>query len=235
MAGVLTDARPVRWVVFYGIDADESVLADYDVVVLDAGFRRSITRMTEVGARVCGYVSLGEVRTSDPSWPLLDQAALLQENADWPGTRRVDVRHPSWRSFILNEQVPRIVSRGFNGLMLDTLDTPPFLEQTDPAGCRGMGAAAVDLVRSIRSGWPELTIVMNRGYALLPALVHDIDAVVAESFLTTTDPNGEFRWLDPSVVQAQLGLLRPVARRRPPLPVLSLASAGDPPALPGWQ
>ena len=219
---VLAGSESIRWIAFYGAAADASVLAAYHIVVLDPGFQGSIGPIAQAGARVCGYLSLGDVRTSEPSWHVLDRAALLQENADWPGTWHVDVRHPAWRSFILDTQVPRLVSRGFTGLMLDTLDTPPFLEQTDPAGCRGMRASAIDLVHSIRIGWPALTIVMNRGYALLPDLVQDIDAVVAESLLTTIDRNGVFRWLDAGDVEAQLALLQPAARKQPSLPVLSL-------------
>ena len=211
----------IRWLAFYGVAADESVLARYDVVILDSGFQGPVSRIAKSGARVCGYISLGEIRTADPVLEFLDDAALLPPNPDWPGTRRVDVRHPSWRSMILDRQIPALASRGFGGLMLDTLDTPPYLELLDPERSHGMREAAIGLVNSIRALWPEMTLIMNRGYALLPDVLPSIDAVIAESLLTSQNPRtGGYAWLDSGQVQAQLTLLSPARLRR--LPILSL-------------
>ena len=213
----------IRWLAFYGMTTDESILATYDIVVLDPGFRGSIKRVAGTGAKVCGYVSLGEIRTSDPFFEFLDRAALLPENPDWPGTRRVDIRHPSWRSLVLDREIPSLASQGFTGLMLDTLDTPPYLELLDPVRYHGMREAAIELVASIRASWPEMTLIINRGYALLPDLVQKVDAVIAESLLTSPDaPTGGFTWVNYRQVVAQLALLDPAACRRPPLPILSL-------------
>jgi hypothetical protein len=213
----------IRWLAFYGVTAEETVLASYDIVVLDPGYQGSIRLATNPATGVCGYLSLGEIRSSDPFLPFLDRAALLPENPDWPGTRRVDVRHPSWRSLILERQIPFLASRGFTGLMFDTLDTPPYLEQLDPPRYRGMREAAIGLVDSIRRRWPELMLIMNRGYALLPDVAQKLDAIIAESLITSPNlQTGGFSWVDPQQVELQLKLLNPATRRRPPLPILSL-------------
>jgi hypothetical protein len=214
--------KPIRWLAFYGVTAEEATLATYDIVVLDHGFQGAIGLVASPTTRVCGYVSLGEIRTSDPFMPFLDRAALLPENPDWPGTHRIDVRHPSWHSLVLDRQIPSLVSQGFTGLMFDTLDTPPYLEQLDPARYHGMREAAVGLVDSIRKRWPEMMLIMNRGYALLPDVIDKVDAVIAESLMTSPDQTGGFAWLDRVQVELQLKLLEPAARRHPPLPVLSL-------------
>jgi polysaccharide biosynthesis protein PelA len=216
-------ARPIRWVAFYGERAEESVLATYDVVVLDPGFQGSIGTVGGAGACVCSYLSLGEIRASDPFIHELDPAALLQANPDWPGTHRVDVRHSSWQSLILEQQIPSIAARGFSGLMFDTLDTAPYLEELDPTRYRGMRSAAITLVDAIRARWPAMTLIMNRGYALLPAVLEQLDAVIAESLLTCPDQQtGGFAWVDPQQLELQVRLLRPAAQRQPTLPILSL-------------
>ena len=218
-----TAEKPIRWLAFYGVTADEAILATYDIVVLDSGFQGSISQVAGAGTRVCGYLSLGEIRTAEPSWTLLDSAAVLPENPDWPGTRRVDIRHPSWHALVLDRRIPSLASQGFTGLMFDTLDTPPYLELLDPARYRGMREAAVGLVDSIRARWPEMTLIMNRGYALLPDVVQKVDAVIAESLMTSPESQTSgFVWVDSRQVDMQLKLLNPAARRRPPLPILSL-------------
>ena len=156
-------------------------------------------------------------------FPLLDRAALVSENPDWPGTYRVDVRHPSWRSLVLDRRIPSLVSQGFSGLMFDTLDTPPYLELLDPDRYHGMRDAAIGLVEAIRARWPEMMLIMNRGYALLPHVVQKIDAVIAESLITSPDgQTGGFAWVEPKHVELQLTQLNPATRRSPSLPILSL-------------
>jgi polysaccharide biosynthesis protein PelA len=218
-----TAGRSIRWLAFYGTTADERILAAYDVVVLDPEFQGSISLVAEGGARVCGYLSLSEIRKSDPFFGFLDGAALLPENPDWPGTRRVDIRHPSWRTLVLDRRIPSLVTQGFTGLMFDSLDTPPYLELLDPVRYHGMREAAIALVETIRARWPDMMLIINRGYALLPDVLLKVDAVIAESLVTSPDQRvGGFTWIEPRQVELQLRLLSPAARRRPPLPILSL-------------
>jgi uncharacterized protein (TIGR01370 family) len=213
----------LRWLAFYGATAEEAILATYDIAVLDPAFQGSISLVGGAGTRVCGYLSLGEIRTSDPFLTYLDPAALLPENPDWPGTRRVDIRHPSWRSLVLDRKIPSLASQGFTGLMFDTLDTPPYLELLDPARYRGMREAAIELVGSIRARWPDMMLIMNRGYALLPDVVEKVDAIVAESLMTSPDREaGGGAWVESHRLEQQLSLLKPAAQRRPPMPILSL-------------
>ena len=53
-----------RWVAFYGETADEQVLAGYDLVVLDRMFRGVKAEITQRGARLFGYLSLGLILDS---------------------------------------------------------------------------------------------------------------------------------------------------------------------------
>ena len=218
-----TAERRIKWLAFYGQTADENVLASYDVVVLDPAFGGSVATVAKAGARVCAYLSLGEIRSTDPIYAFVDRAALVGENPAWPGTFRVDVRHRSWQTLILDHAISEIHhSKHFAGLLLDTLDTPPYLEQRDPLTYRGMGQAAADLVWSIRKRYPNLLILVNRGYALLPGLAEIIDGVVAESMLTVyaADGNNAYKWNEASDVSLQISLLAPTRDRR--VPVLSL-------------
>ncbi len=69
-----------------------------------------------------------------------------------------------------------------------------------------------------------MTLIMNRGYALLPSVIDSIDGIVAESLLTTTDPHEVtgYKWNEPSEVALQLSLLAPAMHHQPRLPILSL-------------
>jgi uncharacterized protein (TIGR01370 family) len=221
LATKAASAGGVNWIVFYGETADEQMLSAYDLVVLDPMFKGSIAAIAQTGARLCGYLSLGEIRTADPNYGRLDSAVLLEENPAWPSTRRIDIRHPAWKDLVLNEIIPAVVEQGFTGLLLDTLDTPPYLERQDPDGNRGMRQAAIDLVGAIRRTYPEVILIMNRGYELLPYVADQLDGIVVESLLTTTHANG-YKWNEQPEIALQLSLLGPAVNRRDHLPILSL-------------
>ena len=154
----------------------------------------------------------------------LDPAALLEDNPAWPGTRRIDVRQQSWKDLVLGEMVPSLISQGFDGFLLDTLDTPPYLEELDPTRNRGMRQAAVDLVRAIRTAFPGMLVIVNRGYALLSSIIASIDYIVAESLLTRPGQQQpqNYLWNEPADVALQMALLVPAMHRQPVLPILSL-------------
>ena len=108
--------------------------------------------------------------------------------------------------------IPEITAKGFIGLMLDTLDTPPYLESLSAEQYGGMKQAAVSLVHDIRAAHPDLMLIVNRGYALLPQILDCVDLVIAESLLAS--PTGRN---DIKLVMQQLRLLRQIRK-----PILSL-------------
>lgn len=222
-AQALIETR-IKWVVFYGPTADEQLLSRYDIVILDQMFQGAIAGVAKFGARVCAYLSLGEVRISDSFYERIDPRALLEPNPAWPGTRRIDVRNGSWNQLVLSEIIPSLAAKGFTGLLLDTLDTPPYLELVDPNGNRGMRQAAESLVRSIRKAFPGMLVIVNRGYVLLPEIIGSVDGIIAESLLTRPDPRAadKYVWNESAEVGQQLALLAPAMHRQPVLPILSL-------------
>jgi len=224
LAAKAGSAQGVKWIAYYGENADEQALSTYDLVVLDPMFKGSKEAIARSGARLCGYLSLGEIRTADGFYHRLDPAALLEENPAWPSTHRIDIRHPSWTNLVLAEIIPAIAAQGFTGLLLDTLDTPSYLERQDPVGKLGMRQAAVDLVHAIRRAWPDMLVIINRGYDLLPDVARSLDGMVAESLLTTTLASraGCYRWNEQSEIDLHLSLLAPGLHRRNRLPILSL-------------
>lgn len=215
--------RTIKWTAFYGVEADEKLLGSYDLVILDPGYKGSIDAIVAGGARVFAYISLAEIRTTNPHFARLDRAALIGENPDWPGTFRIDVRHPSWKEVLLDQEIPSAIARGFSGLMFDTLDTPPFLEHNNPQQNKGMRETAVALLQAVRKQYAGLELIGNRGYMMLPEIVGMLDAVIAESLITRPRKDGSgYMWVGTKEVSEQLAFIKKATRVKPGLPILSL-------------
>lgn len=179
--------KPSGWVVYYGAQAKPEVLEAYRIVVLDRLYPHDISTLKSPERQVLGYVSMGEVTIHDPWYARAKEGGLLGvENQYWKGSFTVNIRDPLWQKILEEEILPPLFARGFDGVMLDTLDSPLLLEQLTPPE-PGMRDAAEHLVARIRELYPEAVIVQNRGYTALEQTAPYLNYVLAESTFTGLD------------------------------------------------
>lgn len=212
------------WSVYYGSTAPPDTFAPYTVVVLDPNYPFPLTDLTARGATTLGYVSVGEFSTTGRfAAALTERSALVSENPNWPGSFVADLRQPSWRRYIVETVTPQVVGQGFTGLFLDTLDSALHLETLDSERYRGMRQAAASLVASIRARHGDIPIMMNRGYPILGEVAPFIDAVLAESLVTTYDfATRRYAFVSDDTMAGHAALLNPARASCPPLPIFSL-------------
>lgn len=192
-----------RFAVYYGHE-DAPALSDCDVAVLDAEADDRLLARRAQGAIFLGYLSMGEIHATRTYAAAAESAGiLLHPNPHWPDARFVDMRAEAWSRLVLEQLVPAIVARGFDGVFLDTLDDAEHLETTDPARFAGMVAAAAALVRRMRQRFPTLRIMINRGYAVLPQIGGRFDMLLGESVRAAHDaarggyillPDRDYAW-----------------------------------------
>ncbi len=174
--------RALKWGIDYGADTNPVVARTYDLLVLEPDQARPIAPLRGLKSHLLGYVSLGEVERRRPFAEVLDNAAALKApNANWPDARYVDLRHPLWTSVLLDDVIPKILAKGYDGIFMDTLDNAEAMERDDAVKNAGMVAAAVNLVKAIRRRFPKIVIMLNRGYALLPDVAESVDIILGEA------------------------------------------------------
>ena len=173
-------AQPtLTWGIDYGGQTDPQLARAYQLLVLEPDHPRPIEPLRGPGSRLLGYVSLGEIERSRPFVGELELAgALKAPNPNWPDARFADLRHPAWKRLLLERIVPEVLAKGYDGLFLDTLDNAEAMER---AGDQGMVMAALGLIKAVRQRFPDITLMMNRGYALLPAAAPYVDIILGEA------------------------------------------------------
>lgn len=222
--GARADTVPMPWVVYYAADLPPTAFYGYDLVVFESDQHPPLEPLVDRGKKVLGYLSLGEVNENRPYFAeVKGEGLLLIENENWKGSYFVDVRDMRWTRRVIDELVPAILRRGFQGIFIDTLDNPGHLERTDPKAYAGMADAGARLVRTLRRNFPRMTIVLNRGYDLLPAVERDIDMVLGESVYADYDfASKTYARVDEPTYRQQVEILQAAARRQPKLKVLTL-------------
>lgn len=215
---------PLRWAVYYAADAPAAAFDEFSLVVFDSDRHPDIEPVVARRGRALGYLSIGEVHRSRSYFAEVEREGLLvYENPTWPGAFAVDIRDPRWRKRVVDELVPAILARGFQGVFLDTADTAIDLERRDRTKFAGATLATIDLVKAIRNRHPQAAIVLNRGYEILPAVENVIDMVLAESLVTAWDFRNKVPRMAPEGQRgAEIALLSDARRRNPKLTILAL-------------
>ncbi len=192
------EPKTQRFVVYYTDQAPSQTFEPYDVIVFDSQAHPQLRPLQHRGKLLLGYLSLGEGEKSRSSYAWqAKQKLLLSENPDWPGHRVLDIRNPVWAAHVVENLIPDILHHGFDGIFLDTVDSPIYLETLDPKTYPGMKQAAVELIKTIRLHYPRMPIVLNRGFDILPEIASDISGVLAESIYTAYDFKNKKHRLQP--------------------------------------
>lgn len=201
--------KPIkRWAAYYDDKMVAQQFASLDLVVFDGRYHPDLTQL-KGKTILLAYVSMGEVRNdSDEKAVLADGDALLVENTTWK-SHAVDLGAREWRQLVMGH-VDKAIADGFDGVMLDTVDSPLEWARTQsPERLKDMQESAIRLIRAIRLKHPSIKIMLNRGFDILPEVSQYINFSLAESMLTEKDNfSGQFRLFPPityskAVIQLQ--------------------------------
>ncbi len=213
-----------RWGVDYGAATDPVLARQCKLLVLEPHHARPIAPLRGPGSTLLGYVSFGEVERTRPYFAALDKAgALGPANPNWPDARMADLRHPAWRATVLEQLVPAILALGYDGIFIDTMDNAEAMERQDPVANKGMVAAGATLIAAVRARFPKIRIMLNRGYAMLPAVTPQIDYLLGEAMASRWNFTAKrYELLSDSDWAWQAGRLKAAQARNPALTLMTL-------------
>lgn len=211
-----------HWAIYYNDELPAADFKDLDMVVFD---RRSYPKFDTLDkkTKVLAYVSIGEVYDDVPEKRLLEKKNLLLYKGDVWGSHAVDITALTWQKLVLG-YVDDAARKGFDGVMLDTIDSPLYWAETkEPERLSAMEDAAVELIKAIREAHPEMKIMVNRGFKILPRVADDINYVLAESIMANTDVStGQFALFSPNTYDQAAIQLHHVVALAPHLQVFTL-------------
>jgi hypothetical protein len=169
----------------YGKNAPLASLEAFDIAVIepDHGFDPQAYRKSGK-SELFAYISVGEVHPTRAYAERIPAAWRIGRNAQWKSIV-VDQAQAAWPAFFADEVVGPLWARGFRGFFLDTMDSYHLVEGIDQlAQQRGM----INVIRQLRTRFPGIRLILNRGFELLPELKGEIFAVAAESLYRGWDP-----------------------------------------------
>lgn len=187
---------------FYGADPPWDELNAFDIVVVEPGHVPDPGRVAGPATAVYAYAAVGEVLPSRAYFKDIPAAWRIGTNPAWSSIV-VDQAQPEWPAFFAERVIRPLWDAGYRGFFLDTLDSYHLVTKTDAERSR-QEAGMVRLVQTLRQRFPEVKLVFNRGFEILPQVHRDVTAVAAESVFRGWDastrayrevPENDRKWL----------------------------------------
>ncbi len=179
--------KDTKFIVYYGDYFPKECEKDYNVFILSPNTKANIAQMAK-NHLVAGYLSLGEVDSNQMYFEKINyEKFILHNNPIWPDARLVDIRDAAWHRFILDEMIPSLIQKGFNGLFMDTLDSVLELERTFPDRYKGSIESLILLIMKIKQQYPDLRLISNNAFSVLPQIDSLLEYALAESLYTDYD------------------------------------------------
>ena len=188
---VVSAASVDSFIVYYG-DVNETTVNDiskFDLAILSSMIDpSSVQELNDNGVITVGYISLTTIGGWEPWASSVTDDMVIDYWGTW-GEKVVNWSDERWHDIVLNEAIPYVLSKGFDGVFLDNLD------QVDNYG---MQDSLIDLISKIRAKYPDIVIVVNRGFTIAEGYSSYVDYTLFEDFVTYYDFNdGTYKvWSD---------------------------------------
>jgi hypothetical protein len=208
-ANAAVDGQP-SVAIYYGNDVPVSMLDQFDWAVVEAEHMGDgqLDALEQYGTQAFAYVSLGEAEHWRASGSVPGDT-LKARNEGW-NSHAADLTRKEWGDYIVNQRIRPLWSEGYRALFLDTLDSYRLFANDDES-IKAQRQALVGLIKRIRSEFPGVKLLLNRGFEILDQVRGDIVGVAAESLYKSWDVRTQsYRDVKPEDTQYVLDRLREV-------------------------
>lgn len=186
-----------HWAVYYNQNNPNppSLLSGWDLLVIDNDAHPDFSFITNErrATTKLAYISIGEIASYRSDFKEFEKSGiLLGLKKGQTNVYVTDIRKDGFYSLI-KRNIEKAKNQGFDGIMLDTLDTTIALGRSDEIGFAldgitkpypGMQDAAIKLVKQIHADFPGTKIMINRAFDMIPSVADSINMVIAESTIT---------------------------------------------------
>ncbi|MGM0823107.1 MAG: bifunctional glycoside hydrolase 114/ polysaccharide deacetylase family protein [Pseudomonadota bacterium] len=174
---------------YYGNDVPTELLSQFDWIVVEAANvdEHQYDQLTQHGGQPFAYLSVGELDGWRDNKNPVDESVLMTRNDAW-NSQVADLTAPEWQQWLIDEHVRPLWEAGYRGLFLDTLDSYRLFAP-DGDNARRQQEALVAIIARIKRQYPDIQLIMNRGFEILDRVHNDVVGVAAESLYRGWNPD----------------------------------------------
>lgn len=168
-------------IVYYGQEVDYSKLKNIDYIILQpAHIDTDNTQFTSLQDNIYAYVSIGEISPSVIEYKDIKKEWIVSRNEAW-NSDILDIRNREYQDFLFEKILDPIIASGFRNLFFDTLDSYHLAIAHDYEKYEYEVALSM-LIKRIHDKYPEIKLMLNRGFEIIESVAPYVDAVLFESY-----------------------------------------------------
>ena len=173
----------------YSAKPNPSALMAYPVCVLSPNAKLDIAALPKQRPELYAYVSVVEVAASATYRKQVEalKIPVAATNREWDSLV-MDITHPAWTQFVVQELAGEAVKKGFDGFFLDTVDSFNRILEQQPQRAAEVRAGMVSLVKALKTAYPAKKIMLNRGFEIWEELKGSFDSMMIESVFRSWKP-----------------------------------------------
>ncbi len=201
-----------KFCVNYSLHPNLEELKHYDISILNPDAKVDVHSLVRSAHRPFAYLSVVEVASDAPYRDELAtrQIPLLGKNKEW-NSDFADISNPAWTIFVVDYLAAEAVNKGYRGFFLDTVDSVEHIERANPGAGTRYREGMISLIKTLKAKFPQMPIIMNRGFPILPDLAETVDGVLVESLLRKYDfATKTYIPVEPSGTEWLLGILNKI-------------------------
>ncbi len=164
---------------FYGDPAPLDELKAFDVVVVEPDHDYDPHAYRSANSELFAYVSIGEATSLRSYATLIPESWVLGQNIEWEA-QVIDQSHEQWPAFVTKQIIAPLWEKGYRGFFLDTLDSYHLATKTTFQR-KQQEQGLVRVIQAITEQYPDVKLIFNRGFEIIPTVVDHVYAVAAES------------------------------------------------------
>ena len=176
--------------IFYSKPPPDEVLYLYDWIIVDPHVfsMKAIKERfwMKKRAKLIAYLSIGEMGRHNKYYNQIRKEWILGQNRIWKSVA-LDLRKKRYRDLLIDNIVPSIIKRGYEGVMLDTLDS--YQRYLNKKEWKGYERAEIEFIKELRERYPYIIIIVNRPFRIIDQIKALVDAFLAESLFYGLDSN----------------------------------------------
>jgi hypothetical protein len=178
----------------FSLQPEAAHLLAYDIAFLNAEAE------AELGpGRTLGHLYYAQLKTVTVTADSLAGQSAVKSGLTVPTKATewddllVDVLHPQWLTWVMQQQAKVAAERGFSGFLVDGAAALSELDRHHPDKFLAHRQAFITLVTTLRRQFPDKPVVLRGGFEFIHVLKNQIEGLLAENVFAQQDAEVRIR------------------------------------------
>ena len=184
--------------IFYTRDIPESAFYMYDWLIVNPDlFSMQFLKekfYLKRRAKLIAYMSVEEIEKNRVKQFGIEKDWVIGENKIWHSVI-LDLRKEGYRKLLLDKIIPSLISKGYEGLMLDTLDS--YQIALPEERWVEYEKKEIELTKEIKKRYPDLILIVNRPFRIIDQIRDYVSAFLVESLFGGLDSKLNYTKMKP--------------------------------------